>query len=71
MQRRPFGHTGLTVPALGFGAMQAGDLDAFPNFPAAETIAQFQGDPRFRVVVGSTQGETILSINESCCRFPP
>jgi len=25
MQRRSFGHTGLTVPALGFGAMQAGD----------------------------------------------
>jgi len=25
MQRRPFGHTGLAVPALGFGAMQAGD----------------------------------------------
>lgn len=25
MQRRPFGDTGITVPALGFGAMQAGD----------------------------------------------
>lgn len=25
MQRRPFGQSGLSVPALGFGAMQAGD----------------------------------------------
>lgn len=31
MQRRPFGHTGLTVPALGFGAMQVGD----PRLPEA------------------------------------
>lgn len=31
MQRRPFGHTGLTVPVLGFGAMQAGD----PRLPEA------------------------------------
>jgi len=31
MQRRSFGHTGLTVPALGFGAMQAGD----PRLPEA------------------------------------
>jgi aryl-alcohol dehydrogenase-like predicted oxidoreductase len=31
MQRRPFGHTGLEVPALGFGAMQVGD----PRLPEA------------------------------------
>ncbi len=55
----------IADPTAAFGAMQAGDLDAFPNFPAAETIAQFQNDPRFRVVVGSTQGETILSINNA------
>lgn len=53
----------IADPTAAFGAMQAGDVDAFPNFPAAETIAQFQNDPRFRVVVGSTQGETILSMN--------
>ncbi len=55
----------IADPTAAFGAMQAGDLDAFPNFPAAETIAQFQGDPRFRVVIGSTQGETILSMNNA------
>jgi peptide/nickel transport system substrate-binding protein len=53
----------IADPTAAFGAMQAGDVDAFPNFPAAETIAQFQSDPRFRVVIGSTQGETILTMN--------
>jgi peptide/nickel transport system substrate-binding protein len=43
--------------------MMAGDLDAFPNFPAPETLSQFDADPRFTVIVGSTEGETILSIN--------
>lgn len=55
----------IADPTAAFGAMQAGDLDAFPNFPAAETIAQFQNDPRFRVVIGSTQGETILAMNNA------
>jgi peptide/nickel transport system substrate-binding protein len=43
-------------------AMLAGDLDAFPNI-AAETVPLFANDPRFKVVVGSTEGETILAIN--------
>jgi len=48
-----------------FAAIQAGDIDAFPYFPATDTIKQFESDPRFRVVVGSTEGETILAINNS------
>ena len=43
--------------------MMAGDVDAFPNFPAPETLGQFEADPRFNVIVGSTEGETILSTN--------
>lgn len=46
-----------------FAAMMAEDVDAFPNFPAPETLAQFDADPRFTVIVGSTEGETILSTN--------
>lgn len=46
-----------------FAAMMAGDVDAFPNFPAVEMLAQFENDPRFRVIVGSTEGETILAMN--------
>ena len=46
-----------------FAAMMAGDIDAFPNFPAPETLGQFEADPRFTVIVGSTEGETILAMN--------
>ncbi len=41
----------------------AGDIDAFPVFPAPENLAQFEADPRFKVLVGSTEGETILAMN--------
>ncbi|MHB1103208.1 MAG: ABC transporter substrate-binding protein [Devosia sp.] len=50
-------------PTAAFAAMMAEDLDVFPNFPAPETLSQFQSDPRFEVVVGSTEGETILAMN--------
>ena len=41
----------------------AGDIDAFPVFPAPESLSLFEADPRFDVIVGSTEGETILSTN--------
>ncbi len=50
-------------PTAAFAAMMAGDVDAFPNFPAPETLDQFRADPRFSVIVGSTEGETILAMN--------
>ena len=50
-------------PAAAVAAMLAGDADAFANFPAPESLGQFEADPRFKVVIGSTEGETILSIN--------
>lgn len=53
----------IADPTAAFAALQAGDVDAFPNFPAPETVAQFESDPRFRVVIGATEGETILSMN--------
>ena len=34
-----------------------------PLLPACDGVAQIQGDPRFKVVIGSTEGETILSTN--------
>ena len=52
-------------PTAAFGAVQAGDVDAFPNFPSLDSIEQFKSDPRFRVVVGSTEGETILAMNNA------
>ncbi|MEM9625411.1 MAG: ABC transporter substrate-binding protein [Pseudomonadota bacterium] len=50
-------------PAAAVAAMMAGDLDAFPNFPAPENMIQFEADPRFKVEIGTTEGETILAIN--------
>ncbi|MHC0053502.1 ABC transporter substrate-binding protein [Actibacterium sp. D379-3] len=53
----------ISDPNAAFAAMMAGDVDAFPNFPAPETLEQFKSDPRFAVIVGSTEGETILAMN--------
>ncbi len=53
----------ISDPTAAFAALQAGDVDTFPNFPAPETVAQFENDPRFSVVIGATEGETILSMN--------
>lgn len=50
-------------PAAAIAALMAGDVDAFPNFPAPEAVPQFQADPRFTVMIGSTEGETVLSTN--------
>jgi peptide/nickel transport system substrate-binding protein len=53
----------IADPTAAFAAMMAGDVDAFPNFPAPETLAQFAADPRFQLLIGSTEGETILAMN--------
>jgi peptide/nickel transport system substrate-binding protein len=55
----------ISDPNAAFAAMMSGDVDAYPNFPAPETLAQFEADPRFQVVVGSTEGETILAMNNA------
>ena len=53
----------ISDPTAAFAAMMAGDVDAFPVFPAPENLTQFAADPRFSVIVGSTEGETILAMN--------
>ena len=53
----------ISDPTAAFAAVMAGDVDAFPVFPAPENLMQFEADPRFSVIVGSTEGETILSMN--------
>lgn len=51
--------------AAASAAMLAEEIDAFPGFPAPELLPQFEADPRFKVVVGSTEGEVILAMNNS------
>lgn len=46
-------------------AVLSGDVQAFPNMPAGDSLAQFESDPRFKVVIGSTEGETILAMNNA------
>jgi peptide/nickel transport system substrate-binding protein len=53
----------ISDPTAGFAAMMAQDIDAFAGYPAPENLPQFEADPRFQVLVGSTEGETILSTN--------
>ncbi len=49
--------------AAAIPALLSGDVHAFPNMPVGDALSQVQSDPRFEVVIGSTEGETILSIN--------
>jgi peptide/nickel transport system substrate-binding protein len=43
-------------------ALLAGDIDGTNNF-ATDALAVFEGNPQFKVLVGTTEGETILSTN--------
>jgi peptide/nickel transport system substrate-binding protein len=58
----------VSDPTAAYAALMAGDLDAFSAYPAPENIPQFAADRRFRVYVGTTEGETLLSLNN---RRPP
>lgn len=58
----------ISDPTAAFAAMMSGDVQAFPNFPAPETLPQLEADPRFKVIVGTTEGETILAMNNA---LPP
>jgi peptide/nickel transport system substrate-binding protein len=41
----------------------AGDIDAIPRFDGLASLDQFKSDERFQVIVGGTEGKTILAIN--------
>ncbi|KKB10169.1 ABC transporter substrate-binding protein [Devosia chinhatensis] len=49
-------------------ALLAGDVDGTNNF-AAEALPVFEGNPQFKVLVGSTEGETILGTNNAKAPF--
>ncbi len=49
-------------------ALLAGDVDGTNNF-APEALAVFEGNPQFKVLVGSTEGETILATNNAKAPF--
>ncbi|MBM1815543.1 ABC transporter substrate-binding protein [Pseudosulfitobacter pseudonitzschiae] len=59
----------ISDPTAAFAAVMAEDVDVFAGFPAPENLPQFEADPRFQVLIGSTEGETILSINNAQAPF--
>ena len=58
----------ISDPTAAFAALMAEDVDAFPIYPAPENLPQFKADSRLQVLIGSTEGETILSTNN---KMPP
>ncbi len=56
-------------PSAQVAALLAGDVDAFPSVGAPETLDQFKADPRYKVVVGTTEGETLLVLNQRRALF--
>ncbi len=55
--------------AAAIPALLSGDVQAFPNAPVGDALAQIQADSRFKVVIGATEGETILSTNNKKAPF--
>ncbi|MBL8837430.1 MAG: ABC transporter substrate-binding protein [Alphaproteobacteria bacterium] len=53
----------MSDPQAQMAALRAGDIDGVTNFGAYEAVDLFRNDPRFRVTVGNTEGETILALN--------
>lgn len=55
----------VSDPAAAFAAMKAGDIDAYPNYPAPENVQEFDNDPEFKVVIGASEGKIILALNNA------
>lgn len=55
----------ISDPVAAMAAVQTGEIDAFPVFPAPENLAMLASDNRLALINGSTEGETILAINNA------
>jgi peptide/nickel transport system substrate-binding protein len=53
----------INDPSAQVAGLLAGDIDAIPRFEGSQSLSQFQSDKRFQVIVGGTEGKTILAIN--------
>ena len=56
-------------PSAAFAALMAGDVDGFPNYPAAENLALLRQDDRFQINIGTGEGEMIVAINNATAPF--
>ncbi len=53
----------ISDPTAAVASILAGDVDYFGGFPAPETLEQIKADSRFQVIVGDTNGETVMAMN--------
>ena len=53
----------ISDPTAAVAAILAGDVDYFGGFPAPEALTQIKTDPRLQIIVGATNGETVLAMN--------
>ncbi|WP_406853051.1 ABC transporter substrate-binding protein [Brevundimonas sp. BH3] len=56
-------------PAAAFAAVRGGDVDAFPNYPAPETIGELKRDPALVVTQGLSEGKVIMAMNNARAPF--
>ncbi len=50
-------------PTAALAALDAGDVDIFPQFPAPEGLKHLQRNPRFTVRIGPSEAEVIVALN--------
>ncbi|MEQ8967925.1 MAG: ABC transporter substrate-binding protein [Azospirillaceae bacterium] len=50
-------------PAAQVAGLLAGDIDVVANIGAPESLARFEADDRFALMIGTTEGETVMSAN--------
>ncbi|HZH29094.1 MAG TPA: ABC transporter substrate-binding protein [Azospirillaceae bacterium] len=55
----------IADPAAQTAALLAGDVDVIPNIGAYEAVGRFRQNKDFQVVVGTTEGETVLAFNNA------
>lgn len=55
----------ISDPQAQVAGLRSGDIDAIPNLSAVEALDQFRRDARFKVEIGTTEGETIVALNNA------
>ncbi len=55
----------INDPQAQAAALRAGDVDAFPEFSAAELFGEFRKDSRFATLIGATPNKLIAGMNNA------
>ncbi len=53
----------ISDPQAQAAALQAGDVDAFPEFGAPELVKSFEGNPKLATVIGNTELKVVAGMN--------